>query len=327
MLRLFCLITGDNYQAIKIDTLASKRKVSVLASMVLIPVSIWFFIGFSLAHSMFELEMRGSLAVGLFVAAVIFVIERGIIIVNSGWGISIFRCVLGLLIAFIGAIFLDEMMFKADIDREFHTYKQKLIASQKEAIKGENAKGLEDARNETEVAYRAWMEALDEARRESDGSGGSGVRGISEITKLKIAFSERLERDYQEAKARYDERRITLEDKFREAEKQIDENVSEKSILLRIKLLFGLVISDSFVRLFYCAVTLFLVALEFIVIIVKNAMKETSYEYRMRMQEVIARSRLDRFTKDDPILLNPYDNAPPVKKARQMIVQIQPGLF
>lgn len=327
MLKIFCFITGDDYSLVKQDTPASKRKISILGSMVLIPVTIWFLIGYSVSHTFLKASAPMSFGMGFFASLVIFILERGILAAGSGKSLAFFRISLGVLIAFLGALFFDEILFKEDIDQQFFLEQKTLISQAKKLTTADMSHEIELARRRADVAYREWMNAIEETKRESDGSGGSGIRGISEITKLKITFSSKLEQDYLTAKARFDELMSLLEVKLNKAEDDIKNNTSGNSILLRIKLLFGLVMSDGLVMTFYLAITAFLFFLEFIVIVMKYSMEETSYEHRIKAQEAVAKKRLSVLLERDEQVYDPYATSPEVIRAKQLLTNASVTLF
>ena len=68
MLKLFCLITGDNYQMVMNETPNSRKKVSVMATVLFIPVILWFINGYFLVDEILEGSFYNALLAGAIMA-------------------------------------------------------------------------------------------------------------------------------------------------------------------------------------------------------------------------------------------------------------------
>lgn len=116
-IRLGCFLTGYNYKIIRDCSEASKKAVKKYLSAILIISLLWGFIGY--AFTMRYLH-GGVYACAIASAVMVFVvvqIERQIILsVGKNRLAAWFRVVIGILMAVIGSVILDQVMFKSDIE-------------------------------------------------------------------------------------------------------------------------------------------------------------------------------------------------------------------
>ncbi len=292
MQKLFCLITGDDYEMLKQDTPASRKKVALLACSLMIPVLIWFFITFLMAKTVLHHSSHTAVLAAVVFAAVVFFIEKCIIMADGSRRLAAFRIGLGCVTALLGALCMDEVFFQGDIDRQLAKNNETEI--QEAMRKLESAYQPEFGRTDDEIAlkYRVWQQSLADVKAEADGSGGSGRSGVHAITKLKRQIAAQHESEYEKTKAEL----MTLQQKLDNEKKLAAANLAatfnDHSLLLRIKALFNLVASDYYMLAIYIIFTLFFFFLEFLVVILKMCSKETNYERRVRLIEEIGEKRM-----------------------------------
>lgn len=298
MLKLFCNITGDDYQMLVNDTPESRKKVSGLASIVFVPVIIWFAIGFLLANQILGLSLISGILVATVLGLLIFLIERNIILADGSRTIKRFRVILGIFIALLGAVFLDEIIFHNDIEIQLQKMGEEDQNVQLGLLDQEFAPLMDAAADETETRFQIWQNAQNEAMREADGSGGSGRKGVDAITKIKMETAEKYRVEYEKVKAEQE----SLEQQIQEQKENIRQrsiNVSEAGMLTRIKALFKMVFSDWAMGIIYFLLTGFLFSMEFLVVIMKNSWKKTNYERRLELIEEIGRKRMEMIRNHD----------------------------
>ena len=112
-----CFLTGYNYDIMKTSSEASAKAVKKYTSAILIVCLIWGFIGYNFANNYMHLETGGSIIGGLVMVFIIVQIEKQIIL-NVGknkWG-NFFRLFIAIIMAFLGSIIIDQMIFKDDIE-------------------------------------------------------------------------------------------------------------------------------------------------------------------------------------------------------------------
>lgn len=327
MLKLFCLITGDDYNLVSVETPASKKKISALATVLLIPVTTWFVIGFAIGKTILKLPTLNSFCIGICTASIIFIVERVIVMSGTNRWLVGLRIFMGLLIAILGSVFIDEVIFEKDIEQQVFIDRQELIESARGRVSAQYDAAIVNAKARTADTYQQWFQALEDAKQESDGSGGSGIRGIHSIAKLKLDISRQLEENYVTAKSELSQLETKLEADLAATESSMIQNISGNSMLFRIKSLFKLVLSDNWIMAIYSLFTILLFIIEFIVIIMKYSLVETNYEIRVAAMETVGRRRLTAITDRDLRCFDPTESTEPVLKAERTLERANPTLF
>jgi hypothetical protein len=299
MFKFFTKITGDDYNMLINDTPASRKKVVLLANALFVPVLLWFFSVYSMATNLFGASIIGGIFAGLTAATFIFLIDRSILMANGNRLIAGFRIVMGLCIATIGSIMVDEFIFHDDINQQFESNKEAAIKVAKDNIS--KSYNYSEANAASAMAEKAviWNNGLEDAKREADGKGGSKTRGVGKITEIKLQLAESQKTDYYQSKAENDsilsEKAVAL----KKAEDKINSSYGNAMLLHRIEALFDLVFSNKVVAVIYIIFTIFIWCLEFIVILFKMNSAETNYERKIRMIEQIGANRIDKITSKD----------------------------
>jgi hypothetical protein len=118
-LKFGCFLTGYNYQLLSESSEASKKYIKKITSALIIIVSIWSMVGYMFASRYAGANDIVSL-IGAFMAGTIIIqIERQIILGGKVKTRTIvFRLLLGLIVAIIGALIIDQVFFKNDIAKK-----------------------------------------------------------------------------------------------------------------------------------------------------------------------------------------------------------------
>lgn len=117
--RLSCLMIGWNYKILCECSEASRKALHRYVGAVLLLMMIWAFIGFSMASRYFGLDTIGAIITACVFAFVILLIERQIIlIVGKNKSIAVFRGILAICMAIIGATVIDQTLFAKDIEAQ-----------------------------------------------------------------------------------------------------------------------------------------------------------------------------------------------------------------
>jgi hypothetical protein len=118
-LKFGCFLTGYNYNLVKNSSEASAQSVKKYLSALIIVSILWSFIGFSFSQRYLHSGVFGSICVAIAMLIVIIQLERQIILMlgRSNWAI-IFRSVIVVVMAIIGSIIIDQIIFKEDIERQ-----------------------------------------------------------------------------------------------------------------------------------------------------------------------------------------------------------------
>jgi hypothetical protein len=117
-LKIGCFITGYNYTLIKNSSEASSKTVKKYLSAILIVSILWGFIGYSFAQRYLHSGIIGSVLVSLIMIVIVIQIERQIILsVGKNWLIPLFRIILGIVMAIIGSVIIDQIIFREDVEK------------------------------------------------------------------------------------------------------------------------------------------------------------------------------------------------------------------
>ena len=305
MLRIFCSITGDDYKLVKVSDPISRKKISLMATLLMVPTIMWLVNGFLISRMVLNYDLTISLITGLGCALVIFIIERALLHAK-GMSVNFFRIALGLLVAVIGSIGWDEVIFQQDIDNHMMVYQENIKKKEVKKKTGKLSEMIKQKEIETRNAYEDWQEASLEANKEADGTGGSGIRGVSEITKIKIQAAEELKNIYMNYKKELDQLQHDLKEKEKEYAKNFEQEFNEHSLLTRIKVLFDMVFSDNYMLIPYLLITLLLVVLEFLVIIYKILSPQSAYDYRVEAMQKTALNRINMLSSHDHTARDPF---------------------
>lgn len=116
-LRFCCFLTGLSYPLIRNSSEQSIKNAKKYTGALLIIMLIWFFIGFCFATRYLHMEWIGGVVGGLLLSFIILQIERIIILSHhiSLFG-KCFRVILGIVMAVLGAMIMDQFTFKDDIE-------------------------------------------------------------------------------------------------------------------------------------------------------------------------------------------------------------------
>lgn len=118
-LKFGCFLTGYNYEIIQNSSEASAKFVKKnLAAFIIISI-LWGFIGYAFAQRYAHLDGLGASIVSLIMIVIVIQVERQITMTihKNNWGIG-FRIVIGIVMAIIGSIILDQIIFKDDIEKK-----------------------------------------------------------------------------------------------------------------------------------------------------------------------------------------------------------------
>lgn len=118
-LKLGCFLTGYNYFIIKNSSEASAKAVKKYLSAMLIVSTLWGFIGFAFTQRYLHGSTYAAIFGALLMIFIVIQIERQIIlsIGKNHWAFG-FRVAIGLVMAIIGSLILDQIIFKDDIEKK-----------------------------------------------------------------------------------------------------------------------------------------------------------------------------------------------------------------
>lgn len=299
MLKFYCLVTGDEYQNIKNETAESKKKIRLYAISVVIPVIMWAVTSYLLANQVLKYNAIISLLVMVICSSIIFVIEKAILMTNGNKVIGRFRIILGIVIALIGATAFDEVIFKNDIDTQMAENKEVFISQGLSKKKMSLIDEINRIELEVNGKYTEWKIAYDEAAKEYDGSGGSGIKGNGFRTSIKMQRANEMKAEYEKMSGKLEMAKSSMDSTLAATGSNLEKSYNENSILLRIEAMIDLVSKSTAILIAYILFTMLIALLELMVIILKKYSKETTYERKVRLVEEIGRKRMDNVLNEN----------------------------
>lgn len=113
-----CFLTGYNYSIVKNCSEATAKAVKKYLSAILIVSTLWCFIGYAFTERYLHGSVALSLIGGLIMVIMIIQIERQIILTigKNNWAYA-FRFLIGIVMAILGSVILDQIIFKEDIEK------------------------------------------------------------------------------------------------------------------------------------------------------------------------------------------------------------------
>jgi hypothetical protein len=117
-LKTGCYITGYNYNILKNSSELSAKTVKKYLSAILIVSILWGFIGFCFAKRYLHTGIAGSALVSLIMIIIVIQIERQIILsMGKNLLVPVFRILIGIVMAVIGSVIIDQIIFREDVEK------------------------------------------------------------------------------------------------------------------------------------------------------------------------------------------------------------------
>lgn len=118
-IRFGCFLTGYNYAIVRNSSEVAAKTVKRYTAALMIVTILWSFIGYSFTKRYVHGGNIGSVVGAVIFVVIIIQIERQIILaINPSKWLYIFRGIIAMMMAIIGAIIIDQIIFKEDIDLE-----------------------------------------------------------------------------------------------------------------------------------------------------------------------------------------------------------------
>jgi uncharacterized protein DUF4407 len=118
-IRFGCFLTGYNYGIVRNSSEVAAKTVKRYTSAMLIVCILWAFIGYCFTRRYLHGGIYGSVAGAVILVIIIIQIERQIILsINPTFWLYLARGIIACTMAIIGAIIIDQIIFKEDIDLE-----------------------------------------------------------------------------------------------------------------------------------------------------------------------------------------------------------------
>lgn len=148
-IKLGCFLIGYNYQIVSHSSEISAKIVKRYTSAVLIVCLIWAFVGFTFTQRYLGAGFIGTCIGGVIAVVIVVQIERQIILtINPTKWLYLTRFILAVLMATIGSLVIDQIIFQKDIELK----KLALIDDKVNEILPKRTKELKDQINALDTA-------------------------------------------------------------------------------------------------------------------------------------------------------------------------------
>lgn len=280
MLKFYCFLLGEDYDLLKVQTPQSRRKIKQMGTAMLPVVILWFVIGFALGTHFLHWSVTLSSLLAVFFGGFILIIERVIYLSNGSKYLNLFRFGLGFIIAALGSLIFDEIIFTPDIQQE----KIVMMAEDGAGIKEDRIAKLIEERASVVQRRKEYENKLES---EVNGTGGTGKRGYGQRSK---ALESRI-KDLENHEVKLSHDIDHLEVKVIEAKETRRELIlsgkANSEFLLNIKALYRLIIKDPAIFCSWITLFIFFLLIEMLVVLMKWLTPKSSFEVCLKAQEAM----------------------------------------
>jgi len=296
MLKFYSLLVGENPELTKNFQESSKKKIIVNANLLMIPVLLWLVNGFLISRVILENGLGISIMIGLFIGLIIFLFERSIIIAKSNLGISIIRIILGMIIAVLGSVTIDEVLFKNDIDNIVNEMVRENVDKRKNKIDSTYNSVITLQRIKVDSTKSKLDQLTEDFQKEADGNGGSGLSGLGNIAKSKRDLMYREQKYYEIESSKLDTLLSNFQNDKISAEKEYKESFNDKGLLLRVEALAKLISNNLYCKIIFILYFSLVLLLESMVVLFKLVGEKSVDEKLEGFRDKIVESRYEKLS-------------------------------
>lgn len=292
-----CFLTGYNYELLRECGEASKKSLKKFTAALVIISLIWAANGYNFSSRYLDSNLAGSM-IGAFLSVImIIMIERQIILsVRPKIWLKVFRFVLAFLMAMIGSVIIDQILFSKDLDE---LRKSNIELNMSDSLNYVSDKyNLQQEIQSNRVQSRDADISLQQVNQQIVASGGSrsSTRSVTDSTKRTMSNTSTLDisplinraNNITNEKNRFSDNIDKLIVKQRQAHDKYINNKrpSSNGFLGELKLLFDFIFQgDSIIApLVYLFWFLLFLTLELLVIIAKVSEDKNDYEMRVEFE-------------------------------------------
>ena len=163
-----------------------------------IPVLLWGVTGYVIASQIFRLQLSHSVAVSVFCAGLIYLVERLVLAAPKAWYVNLSRVLLGVVISVLGASTVDLVIFDREISRQ-------LTLAGEARIEAEYEKASDMQLRAVEQKKADWLRTQEAANCEANGTCGSKLRSVGPVYRELARQAEVLRADYMAAQVQLQE--------------------------------------------------------------------------------------------------------------------------
>lgn len=114
-----CFVTGFNYQLLMSCSEVAKKMLKRYTGLLILISIVWAVVGYCFATRYLKTGVIGGIVMSIIAVLAVVMIERNIILAQkSNKGMYVFRIVLASVMAIIGSLIIDQIMFSEDIEEQ-----------------------------------------------------------------------------------------------------------------------------------------------------------------------------------------------------------------
>jgi hypothetical protein len=307
-MKIFCTLFGYDYETVLRQPTASRQKIVTLGLLILIPVILWAFSGFYLAHFLLGLGYIASAIVALTLGGIILAVDRSFVATpKTGRTIGLIGLRFGFAVVstVLGSVALDLALFQGDLAE----YRQALLSEsrsqEEQAYKSDHSAELTRLEKLLPVLQTRETSLGDAHILEMTGKGGSGKTGKGKISdaiehqKVETAKeAARVEKALGAERTRLDEA----------AKAHAEEKLTKRqdALLSQLKDLHGFVFSDGYAIAIYFFFFAFVAMLEVFFILYKSFTSDTIFEDWLEAEESYGKQKLASYRQRKAKLAREY---------------------
>lgn len=298
----FCAVIGEHPARTARWHASTIRRAQAFALAIHIPVILWALSGYLSAKTVFHMSDYSAIFVGGACAFLIYLVERVVLATPKGLLVTLLRVSMGLVIAALGSITLDLVIFQKEIDQQLKLQAEQQLKNAHRSARADLLAVLDQKKND-------WQTTQNAANCEANGSCGSGLRSVGPVYKELALQAEFLKAEYLTAQNRLYELEQEQGTEIR-AFKVSAEPTAQAGLLARVIALHQVVENDVSALFAWCLFFVLLLMFELLVVVCKLLFKETVDDELDRQRELITRRKAIAYV--DAI-------TSPVAQARQLL--------
>ncbi|WP_100629761.1 DUF4407 domain-containing protein [Algoriphagus formosus] len=316
ILKLFSSLFGYDYEMVKAQPTASRQKIVTMGFLILIPVVLWTFSGFYLAHVLIGIGLFGSILAAAFLGGTILAVDRSFVATPKRSKTTLLKWTrfgFAIISTLLGSLAIDLALFQGDLaeyrQEKMMEEKTRAISEYKEREKGEilamvsRKSELEKAEEELGKLHVAEM----------TGQGGSGKAGPGKISDA----IEKKQAQKQDEIEELDRKIATKKDQLDiDATTYADQKIVKRqdALLSQLKDLHDFVLKDGMSIAIYGVFFFFILLLEVFFILYKSATGDTTFDQLLQSEEDYHLQKLQsyerrkaRILRDQEVVGDDYD--------------------
>jgi hypothetical protein len=324
-IRFGCFLTGYNYGIVRGSSEIAAKAVKRYTAALVIVCILWSFIGYTFTKRYLHGGMWGSLAGASVFVIIIIQIERQIILsmTPSRW-LYISRGIIAMMMAIIGAVIIDQIIFKEDIELEKITFIEarvkKALPPKTEELKAQIA-ALDTAIQKKENERLALIDDLEKhptiksftvistptlVKKETVDTAGkktssehlenASSKTVMDVINPKQGLVVPLEQNILDLRSQKSLKETALLNIRPKLEQEISSKVG---FLDELEVMYSLITRSNVALCVWLIWFFFLLGLEMLVLISKANEKENDYERTVKHHMALQMRKLDLFNKMD----------------------------